>query len=92
VPSQGGVQEVVEVLPKPVTVESGKPAPPLEQHLRRHGGSTHRTEFRDRLARPRHGQVFSGRNTIDNVSAMVAEFADADFRGAHDLNVSRVIH
>jgi len=73
VPSQGGVQEVVEVLPKPVTVEVGKPAPPLEQNLRRHRGSTNRTEFRDRLARPCHGQVFSGRDTVDHVSAMVAE-------------------
>lgn len=78
VESQGGVQEVVEVLPKLVTVEVGKSAPPLEQNLRRHRGSTHRTEFRDWLARPRHGKAFSGRDTIDHVSAMVAELAGSE--------------
>jgi hypothetical protein len=42
------------------------------------GGRPTRAEFCDRLAGAGHGEAFAGGDTIDDLSAVVAELADAD--------------
>jgi len=81
--SQRRVEELVDILTQPVRIQTRKPTPPLQQNLGLQPRSTRWTEFSDRVAGSRDGEVFAGRDTVDHLPAVVAELADADLGCTH---------